>query len=166
LIIPVSLDSELAKWLKHCRKLVILGIGNPLKADDALGLRILKGLRGKVSPSVELIEAETMPENFTEEIERSRPSHVLFVDAAHFGTEPGTTKLIPPEKIAGITVSTHAMPIYVLAEILEKNINAKVALLGVQPKTIELSEELSPEIKEATRKIVEVLANALKEVCV
>jgi hydrogenase 3 maturation protease len=162
----MSLDRELEKWLKHCRKLVILGVGNPLRGDDALGLHILRGLEGKVSPNVELIEGETMPENFTEEVERSKPSHVLFVDAAHFGAEPGTTILVPPEKIAGITVSTHAMPLYILAEILSKSINAKVALLGVQPKTVELSEELSPELKEATRKIAEVLANALKEVCV
>jgi len=161
----VPLNSELEKWLKNCRKLVILGIGNPLRGDDALGLHILKGLESKVSPNVELIECETIPEDFTEEIERLRPSHVLFVDAAHFGAEPGTTKLVPPEKIAGIAVSTHAMPLYFLAEILQKSISAKVALLGVQPKTVELSEGLSSELKKATKKIAELLANALKGVC-
>jgi hydrogenase 3 maturation protease len=161
----VSLDSQLEKWLRRCRKLVILGIGNPLRGDDALGLHILKGLEGKVPLNVGLIEGQTTPEDFTEEIERSRPSHVLFVDAAHFGTKPGTTKLVPSEKIAGIAISTHAMPLYILAEILHESINAKVALLGVQPKTVEFSEELSPELKKATRKIAKVLANALKELC-
>ena len=161
----MSLSSKLEEWLEHCRKLVIIGIGNPLRGDDALGLHILKELEGKVPPSVELIEAETTPENFTHEIEHSRPSHVLFVDAAHFRAEPGKTKLVPPEKIAGIVVSTHAMPLSLMAEVLQKNTNAKVALLGVQPKTIELNENLSPELKREIGKIAEVLASTLNKVC-
>jgi hydrogenase 3 maturation protease len=161
----MSLSGELEKWLKHCRKLVIVGIGNPLRGDDALGLRILKELEGKVPPNVELIECETTPESFTEEIEQSRPSHVLFVDAAYFGAEPGKTKLFPTHKIAGIAVSTHAMPLSILVEVLHKGTSAKVALLGVQPKTIELSEKLSPELMKATKKIVDLLENAVEKVC-
>ena len=159
------MNSKLEKWLKHCRKLVIIGIGNPFRGDDALGLHILKKLDSKVPPSVKLIEAETTPENFTEEIERSKPSHVLFVDAAQFSEEPGKAKLVPPEKIAGVTLSTHAMPLSIMAEILQKDLNANVALLGVQPRTIELTEELSPELEKEIRKIVEILTNALNKVC-
>jgi hydrogenase 3 maturation protease len=161
----MSLNGELEKWLKHCRKLVIVGIGNPLRGDDALGLHILKELEGKVPPNVKLIEGETIPESFIEEIEQPRPSHVLFVDAAHFRAEPGKTKLFPAHKIAGVPISTHAMPLFILAEVLQKDTSAKVALLGVQPKTVELSETLSPELTKATRKIVELLKNAVEKVC-
>jgi len=157
------LGNELEKWLKHLRKLVIVGIGNPLRGDDAVGLYILKELDGKVPPNVELIEGETTPERFTEEIERSNPSHVLFVDAAHFGATPGKTKLLGPQKIADVAISTHAMPLSILAEFLRKSTKAKVALLGVQPKTVELSEKLSPELEKEMRKIAEVLANALNK---
>lgn len=161
----MSLNDELEKWLKRCRKLVIVGIGNPLRGDDALGLHILKELEGKVPKNVKLVESETTPESFTEEIEQSKPSHVLFVDAAHFRAEPGKAKLFPTHKIAGIALSTHNMPLSILAEILQKDTSAKVALLGVQPKTVELSEELSPELKKATRKIVELLENVAEKVC-
>ncbi|HML01760.1 MAG TPA: hydrogenase maturation peptidase HycI [Candidatus Bathyarchaeia archaeon] len=161
----MSLSGELEKWLKHCRKLVIVGIGNPLRGDDALGLHVLKELEGKVPPNVKLIEGETTPESFTEEIEQSRPSHVLFVDAAHFRAEPGKAKLFQTHKIGGAAVFTHAIPLSFLAEILQKDTNAKVALLGVQPKAIELSEKLSPELTKATKKIVELLKNAVEKAC-
>ena len=161
----MSLNSKLGRWLKHCRKLVIIGIGNPLRGDDALGLHILRELEGKVPRSVRLIEAETTPENFTGEIERSKPSHVLFVDAAQFEAEPGEARLFPPDKIAGLTLSTHAMPLSILAEVLQKDINAKIALLGVQPRTIELGEKLSPELAKETRKVARLLTNTLNRVC-
>lgn len=161
----MSFVNELKNWLGACPKLVVLGIGNPLRGDDALGLDILKILKGKVPTSVRLIECQTTPENFAGKIERLKPSHVLIIDAAYFGANPGGARLVPTEEIAGIAVSTHAMPLYMLAEILKNSIGAKVVLLGVQPKIVDFGEELSPELVVALKKIGEQLVGVLGEVC-
>lgn len=113
--IELVLENMLKKWMKNCSKLVILGIGNTLRKDYALGLEIFKMLRGKVPKSVKLIECRTSPEYFTREIKRFKSSHVLMIDAAHFKAEPGEAAFLPPEKIFGVALSTHAMPLYMPA---------------------------------------------------
>lgn len=161
----MSWESELKKWLQKCSKLAVLGIGNPLRGDDALGLRVLKLLRGKAPKSVRLIESHTMPENFTDEVERFKPSHVLLIDSASFNAKPGTVRLVPPEDIAGLAVSTHALPFSIFAEIVERSVKAKVLLLGVQPKTVDFVKGLSPEAEKTAKEIAEKLIVVLAEVC-
>ena len=161
----MTFEKELKKWLTNCRRLVVLGIGNPLRGDDALGLEILRRLEGKVPSKVTLIECQTTPENFTGKIKRLKPTHVLMIDAAGFEAKPGKAKLIPPEDIAGVALSTHAMPLFMLAEILQKSIGAKVVLLGVQPKLVSFGEQLTPEIEKASEEISKVLAGLFRQTC-
>jgi hydrogenase 3 maturation protease len=161
----LSWEIELRKWLQKCSKLAVLGVGNPLRGDDALGLEILRLLNGKVPRNVRLIESQTMPENFTGEVERFKPSHVLLIDAASFNAKPSVVRLVPPEDIAGVAVSTHALPLSIFAEVIQKSVKAKVLLLGVQPKTVNFVEGLSPEVKKTAKKIAETLTVVLDEVC-
>lgn len=159
-------EIELKQWLQKCNKLVVLGIGNSLRGDDALGLEILKLLRGKVPRSVKLIESGTMPENFTDEVKLLKPSHVLLIDATSSNAEPGVVRLVRPEDIDGLVVSAHALPLSMFAEVVQKSVEAKVLLLGVQPKIVEFAEGLTPEVEKAVEKVAEKLARLLVEVCV
>ena len=144
---------------------MVLGIGNPLRGDDALGLEVLKLLRGRVPRCVRLIDCGTMPENFTGEVKRFKPSHVLLIDAASFDAEPGVVRLVQPEDIGGVAVSTHALPLSMFAEIVQKTIKAKVVLLGVQPKRLDFVEGLTPEVEKAVQEIAGGLVRLLGEVC-
>jgi len=65
----------------------VLGIGNPLRGDDAVGLRIIQNLMGKVPDDVLLLECEMVPENYLSKIEQFKPTHVLMVDAAQLNEE-------------------------------------------------------------------------------
>jgi len=158
-------ETELKKWLQKCSKLAVLGIGNSLRGDDALGLKVLKLLRSRVPRSVRLIDCGTMPENFTGEVKRFKPSHVLLVDAASFNAKHGVVKLVPPEEISGVAVSTHALPLSMFAEVVQKTVKAKVLLLGVQPKKVDFMEGLTPELEKAVQEIAKVLVRLLGEVC-
>ncbi|HVP40731.1 MAG TPA: hydrogenase maturation peptidase HycI [Candidatus Krumholzibacteriaceae bacterium] len=158
-------QTELKKWLQKCSKLVVLGIGNPLREDDALGLEVLKLLRGRVPKRARLVECGTMPENFTGEVKRFKPSHVLLIDAASFNAKPGAVRLVPPGNIGGVAVSTHALPLSMFAEVVQKMVKAKVLLLGVQPKKVEFVEGLTPEVEEAVNKVADALVDLLADVC-
>jgi len=159
----LTLKDQITAWLKNYRRLAVLGIGNPLRGDDAIGMEILKALKRKIPENVRLFECEMVPENLLNEIEIFNPSHVLMIDAAYFETEAGEARLIPPEKIPGTTLSTHAMPLSLLAEILRENLKAKVVLLGVQPEKTEFGENLTPRLQEASREIAGIIRKALEE---
>jgi len=159
----LGLRDQLAVWLKDCSKIAILGIGNPLRGDDAVGMEIVKLLKGRVPKKVKLLECETVPENFTRDIKEFNPTHVLMIDAAQFEAEPGEVRLVPPEKIMGMTLSTHALPLSLLAEVIKDSVNAKVMILGVQPRRIEFGEGLTPELQKASRRIAGILVKALNK---
>ncbi len=160
----MSFREDLEKWLQDCSKLVILGIGNPLRGDDAVGIRILRLLRGRVPRNVKLIEGGMVPENFIGKIKLFNPSHILLIDAADFGGQPGEVRLISPERIVGITLSTHALPLHVIAELINATISAKIMLFGIQPKNLNLGEEVSPEIKVAIRESAETILEVLSKI--
>jgi len=161
----LSWESELRKWLKGCTKLAVLGIGNPLRGDDAVGLEILRLLNGKVPHNVRLIESETTPENFIDEVERFKPSHVLLLDAASFKSKAGAVRLVPTESITGMAVSTHALPLSIFIEVIQKSVKAKVQLLGVQPKAVDFVEGLSPDVEKIAKDVAEALVTVLAKVC-
>lgn len=60
----MALASQLTDWLKDYNKLVILGIGNPMRGNNAVGVEIVKLLEGKVLENVKLLECPPVPENF------------------------------------------------------------------------------------------------------
>jgi len=141
----------------------VLGIGNPLRGDDAIGLKVIQNLLGKVPENVLLLECEMVPENYLSKIEEFKPTHVLMIDAAHLNREAGASRLISIEEIAGTALSTHTLPLSFLAEIIKQNVGADVALLGIQPESIEFKEGLSPHLQEASRRIADLIVKVVKE---
>jgi len=158
----LTLRGQISAWLRDYERLAVLGIGNPLRGDDAIGVEILKRLKGNVPKNVKLLECEMVPENFLSKIELFEPTHVLMVDAAQLGIEPGEARLIPPEKIAGTALSTHAMPLSILAGIIQEDSKVKVMLLGVQPEKTEFGEGLSPKLQKASKEIARIIIEVVK----
>lgn len=151
-------QKDLETWLLDVKKIVVAGIGNPIRQDDFVGVKIVQDLRGKVSENVYLIECETVPESFIQRIIKFNPSHVLLIDAALLKLKPGKAKLVKPEELAVFPAySTHMLPLRVFCEYLSQTTNAKVALLLIRPKHTDLGEGLTPELQIAAKKIVEVL---------
>ncbi|RJS68268.1 hydrogenase maturation protease [Candidatus Bathyarchaeota archaeon] len=89
---------ELERWLSDAEKVVVAGIGNPIRMDDFVGVKIIQDLHGKVSEKVYLLECETVPESFIQQIIDFNPTHVLLIDAAILGLKPGEAKLVKPPK--------------------------------------------------------------------
>ncbi len=129
---------------------VVLGIGNRMRGDDAVGSLVtdqLSGIQG-----AQVIDAETAPENHIEPIVRLKPERVLIVDACDFGGRPGEFRLFDRNEIgrlAGGIVSTHTLPLSMTVELLEKRVRAEIRLLGVQPARVEFGETLSEPVARA-----------------
>ena len=157
-----GIDKELEKWLSDAEKVVVAGIGNPIRMDDFVGVKIIRDLRGKVSEKVYLLECETVPESFIQQIISFNPTHVLLIDAAIVGLKPGESKLVKPEELAAFPAySTHMLPLRVFCEYLSKMTKAKIALLLIEPKNTNFGEGLTLEVDTATKKIANFLLRLL-----
>jgi len=155
-------EEELKTWLSDPHKVAIVGIGNTMRRDDAVGVEIVKLLQGKVSPKNLLIEAETMPENHIDQIVDFHPSHILILDSGLIGKKPGTAQLLELAKnLNSSAFSSHMLPLQVFCTYLEKAINAKIMMLIIQPKDTEIGEGLTKELKKAAKKIVDFLVGVL-----
>ena len=142
--------------------MAVVGVGSTMRADDAAGIEIVRRLRrGLRSPRVLLVEGGVAPENFTAEIRRFEPSHILLVDATDFGAEPGEVILAEPEAIAGQPISTHTMPLSLLANYLREQTGAKVILLGIQPASAVMGGKLSERVRRAVEGVAAKLLEAL-----
>jgi len=156
------IEKKLKTWLSNVEKVVIAGIGNPIRMDDFVGTKIAQDLQGRVSENVYLIECETVPENFIQKIIDFNPTHVLLVDAAILGLEPGDSRLIKPERLAAFPAySTHALPLRIFCEYLAETTKAKIALLLIEPKKAGFGEGLTPEVEASAQKIVDILLEIL-----
>jgi len=160
------MKNELLDILKSCRdpKICVLGIGSEFKADDAAGVKIAQQLqikcedkKCKFASSVLCIDGSTAPENFTGDIKKFGTTHLFIIDAAEMGEKPGTVKLIPNDKVGGVSFSTHVLPIVVMINYLKQSINFESIIIGIEPKDFEFGKEMSKDVKTSVDNLTEII---------
>lgn len=157
-----DIRKELKKWLSDAERVVIAGIGNPIRMDDFVGVKIVQDLRGKVSNNVLLIECETVPESFIQQIIDFNPTRVLLIDAAMLGLKPGESRLVDPARLADYPAfSTHMLPLRIFCEYLAKTTKTEIALLLIQPEKTDFGEGLTPKLDTSAQGIVNLLLHVL-----
>jgi len=147
-------------------KIVLLGVGNRIRGDDAAGPQLI-GILKKRPPDrrkeIFLFDGGELPENYLIPIANVKPNLVIIVDVVDFGSRPGTIKLFPIRQIPQGSFSTHRLSLRFLGSYLEKETQAKIYLLGIQPKSIKLGEKLSLEVKKTLRDLADFFEkNAFK----
>ncbi len=157
-----DVEDKLREWLSEARKVVVIGVGNPLRKDDFVGVWIVRELQGKVSENVKLIESETVPESFIEPIARFEPSHILIIDSALLDLKAGSSKLVEAQAIPYFpAISTHTLPLRIFCDMLSAMTRAKIAILAIQPKDVDFGEGLTKEVENAARIIIKILVDVL-----
>ncbi len=157
-----EIKKDLESWFSGAKRIVLAGIGNPIRTDDYLGLKIIEQLKDKLPDTVFLLEAETVPESYLLDIEEFKPTHVLLIDAAFIGLNPGKATLVEAEKITNYTaITTHLLPLNIFCEYVKQATGAKIALLLVEPKSMEFGEGLTDEVQAAAERLTKILAELL-----
>ena len=154
-------QQKLKAWLTGAERAAVVGVGNTVRRDDAVGVEIVKLLQSKVSSNALLIEAETMPENYIDQIVDFHPSHVLILDSGLIGGKPGNAKLLAPTENMKAAISSHMLPLQLFCAYLERAINVKILMLIVQPKDTETGEGLTRELTNAAEKTADFLVKIL-----
>ena len=154
----------LKKALDGATTLAILGIGSDLRADDNVGMYIASKLNDilKVDLKVKVFLGGVAPENFSGEIKKFKPSHLLMIDCGNIGGAPGDSRLVfPEEEMFGAVFSTHKLPIKVLVNYLKTSIDVNAFMLLVQPKSIEFGGQMSGEVIAAADALIDEISRVL-----
>jgi hydrogenase 3 maturation protease len=144
-------------------RVAVLGIGNDLSGDDAVGVIVAREVAARVGRRSDclVLDAGTAPENFTGPLRQFRPDFVLLVDAAQLSEEPGTVAWLDWRQTDGLSASTHTLPASVLAQFLVRELACRLALLVVQPTQLEFGRPLSAAVRCAADQVVDRLAEVL-----
>lgn len=132
-------------------KIVLMGIGSELHGDDAVGLEVVRALRG--CKNLILIEAGTAPENHTGTLRRLQPDLVIMIDAAQMQLAPGEIRMLDVDSLEGIGASTHTLPLALTAHYIAAELGCKVLILGIQPACTDFGAPHSPLVSDAVEAI-------------
>jgi len=141
--------------------ITIIGIGHPFRGDDYIGSFILKELKrsSKIPVNVQLLDAEDSVESIISKLVKLKPEHVIFVDACEMNLKAGGICLMPMAATEYPFFTTHGIPLKLLSkQILPES---ECWILAVQPKQVEFSDKLSPEVRRAGLTISEYVSKLL-----
>ncbi|AIU69955.1 hydrogenase maturation protease [Thermococcus eurythermalis] len=153
---------NLEELFQNAKRVVICGIGNDIRGDDAFGVLVAERLKELLdNPNVLVLNCGEVPENCTGKIARFNPDLVVFVDAVDFGGEVGEYVIADPKGTLGEAVSTHGLPLKFVTQFMKTMVKAEFVLIGCQPGSTGLFQEPSELIKKRAERLAELLAGIL-----
>jgi hydrogenase 3 maturation protease len=146
-------------------RVAVVGMGQALRGDDGFGCAVAAALQPAAArcPDLLVLDGGPAPENQTGALRRFGPALVIFVDAAQLDAAPGTVRWLPWEQTAGLSNSTHALPIALVARYLSGSLGCEIGLLGIQPEAMTFGAPLTPAVAAAAEAVTAALLAVLLE---
>jgi len=144
-------------------KIAILGVGNELFADDAIGLEVARYLLSTDfvhrKDRIVLVGGPA-PESYCGVLRRFMPELVILIDAASMGQAEGSIRWLALEALEGCFLSSRAVPLRVMAAYLTADLGCVVGLLGIQPGRVMIGP-MSPSLLRQVSEIGDQLRKVL-----
>jgi hydrogenase maturation protease len=151
---------------KDKNKTVVLGVGNLLLSDEGIGVHVVNRLlKMALPPGVEVIEGGVDGLGLMSVV--TTAERLIVVDAVKGGGPPGSIYRFDPEDIKShpkfSKVSMHEIGILEVIR-LSKLVGQipKTTVIGIEPKSLNMGMELSPEIEAKVPRIIELIFDELK----
>ena len=142
-------------------KIMIVGIGHPLKSDDYVGSLIAKDLMlNSGDEKVIVLDAEQSPENILGKLQEERPGLLILIDSLDMGSAPGTIGLFDLDSVSDTFYATHNIPIRLILDALSDPPTSIV--LGIQPGKLGVGGHLSEQVKIARMSTVKELRSIIR----
>ena len=133
-------------------------IGNNLRGDDGIAPYILKNISPR--EGIRCLDAGMSPEKIIDLAVSDNPVYTLFIDAADFKGHPGDALFLKRADIPERTLSTHMIPVCVIAALIESETGCETGYLGIQVASTGYETGLSPEVKKTADRIIEIINGA------
>ena len=151
----------MARILPANVRILIIGVGNEYRSDDAVGILIARRLRELSLNRVTVIEKSGEGTELMESWKNA--DNVILIDAVASGAKPGTIHRFDararPIPASCFRCSTHAFGVGEAIE-LARTLNrlpANLTVFGIEGKVFNTGTGLSPDVQEATGQVVELV---------
>jgi hydrogenase maturation protease len=151
------------------RKILVIGLGNDERGDDAVGRVIARRLRGMEADNLRVVEASGEGAALLEAWKGS--DFVILIDAMHSGARAGTihrfnahARQIPTRLLR---TSTHLFGVADAIELARAlgQLPARLIVYGIEGKTFEFGMGLSVEAQAASGKVIRRIRRAASLHC-
>jgi len=142
-------------------KVVVVGVGNPLRCDDGAGSTLARRLKPLLPDTT--FDCQTAPENFTGPIAQTKPHTVVIVDSSDWGAPAGTVRVLDPSEVAETSASTHALSLRHFARTVSDRTGCSIIVLAIQVGDASFGESLSPPVEAAVTDLVSTFKRLLIE---
>ncbi len=142
----------------------VIAVGNDLYGDDGVGTAVIEML-GQIPEmkGIELVNGATDALGLIDHFEDTE--HVILVDAAQMGEQPGTVKVFSKDevklKIKMDHLTVHGISLaetFDIAKAIDK-LPGKITIIGIEPKNIGISEKLSDVVAESIPDVISQIIN-------
>lgn len=148
-------------------KVVVLGVGNLILADEGVGVRVIEALQRdyRMPDGVTVIDGGTSGMELLEDL--SHLDLLLVVDAVAAGQPPATLVTLRNGEVPAFfrrNLSPHAIGLSDVLASLEfmEAAPQEAVVIGVQPVSMELSTELTPRIAALVPTLVGQVVDELR----
>ncbi len=147
------------------RPLLLLGMGNPLRGDDAIGHRLAEALEAHNSEGFQAHAVGTAVENAMRWIRETAGGTVLLVDAVFDESLPeGSWALYPSDRLDSMCHSTHSIPLSMLIAYWQKEVpGLRVHFLGISIRNNADMAPLSPPLQKTLTALESAFAAQLPD---
>ncbi|NPB08645.1 MAG: HyaD/HybD family hydrogenase maturation endopeptidase [Aquificae bacterium] len=147
--------------------ITVLGIGNLLLSDEGLGVVAVRKFQEEyeIPEGVQVLDGGTLGIDLMYFLQDT--DKLLVVDAVSGGKEPGSLYRIEGEAVKKYfrsKVSMHELGFQEVMALMELTGNSfeEVVVIGLEPKSLELSLELSEEVRSKIPLLVEEIRKQLE----
>jgi hydrogenase maturation protease len=145
---------------------VVIGVGNPLRGDDGVGLAVAAALEERVPPGVSVIPCEQEPSRMLDAWDGAQGA--IVIDAAASGDEPGRIRRFDASETpvpAGVfRSSTHAFGVGDAIELARAlgRLPRRVLVYGVEGGRFEAGAPLTAHVDEAVESVAAAVLSDLE----
>ncbi len=148
------------------KRVIVLGVGNLLLSDEGVGVHVAKKLMEmELPPGVQVVEGGT--DGFRLMNVVTEADRLIIVDAVKGGEAPGSIYRFDikdaPTYPDAYKTSVHQIGILEvvhLSELVGKT--PETTIIGVEPRSLDLGMELSPEVEATLPRIIEIVFQEIK----
>lgn len=149
------------------KKVVVIGVGQTMRGDDAIGITAVKAWQSQYShtanyPDVRVETTEVPDMDFLELL--SGAEDALIVDAVKTGDRPGKIHILDEQSLSAFdqdTTSTHgwgvAETIRLGRTLKREDLPHEIKIIGIEAGQFETGARLSPEIIENLPQIISAI---------
>ncbi len=148
------------------KKIMVLGVGNLLLSDEGVGVHVVRELMGMALPAgVEVVDGGVQGLGLMGTVLGA--DCLIVIDAVRGGGPPGSIYRFDVEDL---TKSPHLYKMSVhevgILDVLDVSRlvgqTPNTTVIGIEPKSMEMGMELSPEIQAKVPRVIELILDELK----